>query len=131
AALVDDVRSAGVDDIYGVYATRGGVQSIIVLGPNDPSGVGDTPSRRRIFICRPQSAAAETPCARSIVAKLATRAFRTPHADDAVVERIMTFYEQGHAQGGFEAGVQSAIARMLVDPRFLFRFENAASPQNV
>jgi hypothetical protein len=121
AALVDAWRPAGVDDIYAEYTTPGGVQSIEIDGPLDPSGVGDTPSRRRILICTPHGETDERPCAERILSKLATRAFRRPVSHDELTA-LMEFYDAG-SEGGFEAGIERALSRVLVDPRFLYRFE--------
>jgi hypothetical protein len=121
AAVVDDERGAGVDDLFIGSTPRGGVQSIIVLGPYAPSGVGDTPGRRAVFSCHPAAPADEEQCARTIVHRLAARAFRVPALDDAAVEGLMAFYRDGGQLGGFETGIQQALARILVDPRFLLR----------
>ena len=130
AAVVDEERSAGVDDLFIGATPRGGVQSIIVFGPYESSGVGETPSRRAVFTCRPEAAADEERCARSIIGHLAARAFRLPGLDDNSVEGLMAFYRDGKARGGFETGVQQALARILVDPRFILRFDGArASPR--
>ena len=120
AAVVDDERGAGVDDLYIGSTPRGGVQSIVVLGPYAPTGVGDTPSRRAVFSCHPQGADEER-CARSIIHRLAARAFRLPAVDDEALEGLMTFYRSGRQQGGFETGIQQVLARILVDPRFILR----------
>lgn len=123
AALVDEWRPGGVDGVYAQFQTPGNIQSIEIDGPLDPAGVGDTPSRRRILICAPASAAEERPCAEQIVTKLATRAFRRPVSREDLAD-LMEFYETGReGGGGFEAGVQQALSRVLVDPRFLYRFE--------
>ncbi|MBN1239538.1 MAG: DUF1595 domain-containing protein, partial [Gammaproteobacteria bacterium] len=123
-ALVDDERCAGVNELYlGEISQRGAVQSLTITGPFEATGVGDTPSRREIFVCYPQSSAEEAPCAERILSRLATRAYRSPATADEVDE-LMQFYENGLAEGaGFEAGIQYALSRMLVSPRFLYRFE--------
>jgi hypothetical protein len=121
-AVVDTRRPAGVDDIYAEYDTNGAIQSVEIDGPLDPVGVGDTPSRRRILSCKPQSSNEEEPCAREIVTTLATRAFRRPVGREEAAS-LMAFYDAGRQEGGFEAGVQQAVSRVLVDPRFLYRFE--------
>ena len=127
AALLDRQRPAGVDDIYSVYGVQGGVQNIVIIGPKNPTGVGDTPSRRRIFVCHPQpkaSAAEEKACATRILARLATHAYRRPIAvTDAAMTPAMTAYDEGRRTGDFEDGVEHGVARVLVDPRFLFRIE--------
>jgi len=99
-----------------------GVGSVTVSGPYVADGPGATPSRRRIFVCRPETAAKQEPCARRIVSALARHGFRRP-VGEADIEPLMDFYRTGLSAGGFEAGIQSAIERILVDPEFLFRIE--------
>ena len=94
--------------------------TLTIAGPFNVSGAGDTPSRRRIFVCRPAGAADEAPCAREIIATLASRAYRRP-VTAADVEALFTFYREGSAAGGFEAGVERAVRALLVSPDFLFR----------
>jgi hypothetical protein len=125
-ALLDERRCAGVNELYGVYAPAGGIQSVAIHGPYEPTGRGDTPSRQAIFTCRPQSEGEEARCARDILTRLATRAYRRPFvAGDPEIETLLTFYEQGRREGDFDTGVQHALARLLIDPRFLYRFEHA------
>jgi hypothetical protein len=124
AALLDPTMAAGVNELYSVFPRKGAIFNIIVNGPLQPTGAGNTPSRQKIFVCRPRAPAEEQPCAREIVSRLAVRAFRTPLAADSEdIARIMRFYDEGRAKGGFEAGIQSALAYILMDPRFLYRFE--------
>jgi hypothetical protein len=124
AALIDPTAAAGVNDLYATFPRKGLIFSIVVNGPFAPTGPGSTASREKIFGCRPRAPADEQPCAREIVTRLATRAFRTPLAADSEdVARVMRFYEAGRTRGGFEAGVQRALAYLLMDPRFLYRFE--------
>jgi hypothetical protein len=129
-AVVDGRRAGGVDEQYADYrvnskfAVGGGVQSIVITGPYSPTGTGDTPSRRRIFVCTPQNASEESSCARKIVANLARRAFRRNLVDDAEIDSLMTFYDRGRKEADFEAGIQQAVARVLVAPRFVFRMED-------
>jgi hypothetical protein len=117
-----------VDEIYSdfrtnaVFTTGGGVQSVVITGPFNPTGPGDTPSRRRIFSCRPSRAADEEACARTILSTLARRAYRGP-VTGAEIATLMGFYRQGREGGDFEAGVQQALARILVAPRFAYRVE--------
>jgi hypothetical protein len=123
-ALADHQRSTGVDDVFSVYGTGVGVQSIVITGPFNPSGPGETASRNRIFACHPKTANEETSCARRILTTLATRAFRHPIADaDPAMATLLSFYGQGRSDGDFESGIEQALARVLVDPRFLFRIE--------
>ena len=127
-AIVDRVRGAGVDEQYSdfrvnsAFTAPGGVGTVVITGPFKATSAGDTPSRHRIFVCAPTSAADETACARKIVSTIARRAYRRPVSDDEVAT-LMTFYEQGRSAGDFEVGVQQALARILVAPAFLYRVE--------
>jgi hypothetical protein len=123
AAIVDTRRPAGVDEVYAEFDTNGAIDSIEVDGPLDPSGVGDTPSRRRVLTCEPGDEAEERTCAEDIVSTLATRAFRRPLSPEDLAP-LMAFYQAGRDDGGFEAGIQQALSRILVDPRFLYRIED-------
>jgi mono/diheme cytochrome c family protein len=93
-----------------------------VVGPTKVTGVSETPSRAKIFTCRPTTAAEEESCALSIVKRLAGRAYRgDPTAAD--LQDAMKFYGQGRETGGFEGGVRMALQSVLMSPRFLFRIE--------
>ncbi len=94
--------------------------TLTISGPFNALGAGDTPSRSRIFVCRPADEAAEAPCAREIVSNLARRAYRRP-VTAADVDALLFFYEEGRAAGGFEAGIERAVRALLVSPDFLFR----------
>ena len=98
------------------------VGSVIILGPYDPQGPGDTPSRRKIFVCRPAGSQDEEPCARKILAALARRAYRRP-ATERDVQALFNLYKTGTEEGGFEAGIERALQGVLVSPEFLFRIE--------
>ena len=98
------------------------VDHVDITGPLSPIGPGDTPSRRRIFVCRPEAAAEEAPCARRIVSTLARRAYRGT-ASAADVDMLMEFYEAARKKGGFDAGIQNALHVVLATPKFLFRSE--------
>ncbi len=133
-SLPDRQRGAGVDEIYSdfrtnaTFTTPGGVPSLVVTGPHNVTGVGDTPSRRRIFTCQPAAANEETTCARSILTTLARRAYRGS-VSAGEIDTLMAFYRQGREAGDFESGIQEAVARVLVAPRFTYRAE--ADPANV
>jgi len=99
-----------------------GVDVVTISGPFNAKGPGDTPSRRRIFVCRPASTAEEEPCARQILTTLERRAYRRP-VTAADVGSLMPFYNTGRAEGNFDLGIQRAIQRLLVSPQFLFRIE--------
>ena len=98
------------------------VAAVTVTGPYNATGRGDTPSRARIFVCRPATAKDEDPCARKILATLARRAFRRPQTD-ADLKPLMGFYRSGRREADFDAGVQAAIQAILISPDFLFRAE--------
>jgi mono/diheme cytochrome c family protein len=127
AALLDRQRPAGVDDLFSAYRVQGGVQSIVIIGPNAPTGVGDTPSRRKIFVCHPgpkASVAEEKACAAKIFTRLGSLAYRQPlRPSDPALKPVMAAYERGRSSGDFEDAVQHGLARIMVDPRFLFRME--------
>jgi cytochrome c551/c552 len=129
-AVIESRKAGGVDDAYSDYrvnsqfAIGGGVSTLVITGPYNSTGAGDTPSRSRIFICHPANASEEVPCARKILTTLARRAFRRPLADDSEVDALMAFYQKGSKDGDFEVGIQQALARILVAPRFIFRMED-------
>jgi mono/diheme cytochrome c family protein len=113
---------------YG-YSTVPHLSRVVITGPYNPTGISDTPSRQRVFVCRPKTAADETPCARQILSTLARRAYRRA-ATDADVEALLAFYQQEKTRtGNFEAGIEMALRRVLADPEFIFRFE--PTPANV
>ena len=91
-------------------------------GPFNATGPGDTPSRRQIFVCRPARPTEEESCAKKILTTLARRAYRRP-VTDGDVEPLLRFYRDGRSEGNFETGIQTALARLLVSPQFLFRLE--------
>ena len=98
------------------------LRDFTIQGPSDVTGVSDTPSRLKIFSCRPTSAAEEESCAAEIIKKLSTQAFRgAPTAAD--LQDALKFYEQGRKKGGFEPGIRMAVQSILMSPRFLFRLE--------
>ena len=104
------------------------VYSVSIAGPFGAGGVADTPSRRRLFVCRPSGASAETDCARTIVSTLARRAYRRP-VSDADIQAPLAFYKQARAEGGFDAGIEMALRAILASTEFLFRLER--DPRNV
>ncbi len=104
--------------------TRGpqAVSTIEVGGPFNATGPGDTPSRRAIFSCHPSPRLSEAACARQIFSRLGRRAYRRP-VTERDLRTLAAIYETGRAEGGFELGIERALARMLVAPEFLFRLE--------
>ena len=106
---------------YGV-TTLPHLRNLAVVGPFEVTGVSDNPARRAIFTCRPTAPAEAVPCARRIIERLATQAYRRPlSARD--VDELMPFYEQGAKTSGFEGGIRTALQAMLSSLHFLFRAE--------
>jgi hypothetical protein len=101
--------------------------SVAITGPFSQGGAEDTPSRQRIFVCRPAQVSGEDACAKTILARLARRAYRRP-VNDLDLETPLRFYQEGRAEEGFEAGIEAALQAMLVNPEFLFRV--GKSPAN-
>jgi hypothetical protein len=137
--------AAGVDDLFqrfdattadlqtGVqygYTTFPHLSGVEILGPYNITGPGNTPSRARIFTCRPSSQGEEPACAKKIISTLARHAYRRP-VTDADVEPLLNFYRSGRqgANGSFDKGIEMALRRILADPQFVFRFER--DPENV
>ena len=104
------------------------IYSVSITGPYDQTGVENTPSRQRIFVCRPAKPAEEDACAKSILSTLARRAYRRP-VTDADLQSPLAFYRDARIEGGFEAGIETAIRAVLVNPNFLFRV--GKSPSNL
>jgi Protein of unknown function (DUF1592)/Protein of unknown function (DUF1588)/Protein of unknown function (DUF1585)/Protein of unknown function (DUF1595)/Protein of unknown function (DUF1587) len=103
------------------------VRDLTIKGPYKITGVSETPSRQKIFTCRPTIPAEERPCARQIVAQLGGEAYRRP-LSPGEIDRLMPFYEKGAARtsagsGGFEAGVRTVLEAILASPHFIFRLE--------
>jgi hypothetical protein len=115
------------------------LRSVEIAGPYNPTGPGDWPGRRRIFVCEPAAdqapaggertnASEENGCANTILSTLARRAYRRPVAA-ADVKPLLAIYAEGRAQGSFDAGIERAMSRLLVSPEFLFRVER--DPANI
>jgi hypothetical protein len=118
---------------YG-YTTVPHLAKVDITGPYKPTGSGDTPSRRQIFVCHPAastptSSSDEIPCARQIIANLVRRAFRrVPREADS--EQLLSLFQHArNEKGSFEAGIEMVLRRVLADPEFVFRFE--PSPASV
>ena len=113
-------------NFYRHRRTQPAIFSVTIVGPYNPAGTGRTPSRERVFVCEPANVAAEEACARQIVRTLAKRAYRRP-VDDVSLNGPMRFYRAARTEGGedrgFDAGIERALAAILVSPQFLFRVE--------
>ena len=98
------------------------IYSISIIGPYDPKGPGDTPSRRRIFVSHPATPAQEDAAAKHILASLMRRAYRKP-VSAADVQGPFNLYKKARVEGDFDAGIEMALSAVLVSPQFLFRVE--------
>jgi Protein of unknown function (DUF1592)/Protein of unknown function (DUF1588)/Protein of unknown function (DUF1585)/Protein of unknown function (DUF1587)/Protein of unknown function (DUF1595)/Cytochrome C oxidase, cbb3-type, subunit III len=98
------------------------VDRLLIAGPFDPARPDDTPSRERIFSCRPGTPAEERPCARSILSRLGRLAYRRP-LDDSELDRLLAFYDDEKRHSDFEGGIELALRFMLSSPPFIFRME--------
>jgi hypothetical protein len=99
------------------------VDRLTIEGPFHPTGVSETPSRKRIFVCHPENERDQLPCARKILANLARNAYRRP-VNDADLEALLSFYQRRrNDQGAFDAGIEAGLQFILASPEFLFRFE--------
>jgi hypothetical protein len=106
----------------------GGATGVQIVGPYNPAGVSDTPSRRKIFSCHPASQSEELPCARQIIANLQQVAYRRP-ITDADVAGPLQFFVDGRQGATFDAGIENALVAILSSPKFLFRLER--TPQDL
>ncbi|PWU06072.1 MAG: hypothetical protein C5B51_13115 [Terriglobia bacterium] len=104
------------------------VSQVIIMGPYNGKRPQDTPSRRKIFICEPAAGSDDIPCARKILANLATQAYRRP-IGEGDMESVLSVYQKGKNKGGFEDGIQLALQNIIADPEFIFRGET--DPANV
>jgi hypothetical protein len=98
------------------------ISSLLIGGPYNGRVPKDSPSRRRIFVCRPATADEEAACATQIVSALARRAYRRQVTTDDV-QTLLGFYRTARAAGGFDEGIRAALERLLTSPDFLFRIE--------
>jgi hypothetical protein len=112
-------RNLDLQDMNGIPI----INRVQITGPFAATGSGDTPSRRRIFVCRPVSESDELPCAKNIISTLARRAYRRPVAE-ADLEILLSFYQKGRNKGSFDAGIETAMRLILSDPKFLYRIES-------
>jgi mono/diheme cytochrome c family protein len=121
-------RSILDDNLIDGFTFTPQVSSVTISGPYDGKRPGDTPSREKIFICKPSGAADELPCAKKILTTLARDAYRRP-VTDADTESLMNMYQAGRNAGDFENGVERGLQFILAHPEFVFRTEDG--PANV
>ena len=100
------------------------LRELRIVGPKKVTGLGNTPSRKRIFSCRPAAGTDEVPCAREITSRFAKLAYRRP-VSTADLEDLLSVYQRGRngKNGDFEAGIRTVIQTLISDPEFVFRFE--------
>jgi len=98
------------------------LRSLEIMGPLNAGSAEESPSHKRVFVCHPTKPADEPACARTILAKLARRAYRRP-VGESDMKVLLGFYADGRTKGTFDAGVELAVQRILVSPSFLFRTE--------
>ncbi len=118
------LASTSIAGSYG-FTVLPHLRDLAIGGPYDAQGVSETPSRAAVFSCRPGPEADEAEaraCAREIVTRLGTRAYRRP-LSEANVAGLMGLYEAGAAEEGFEGGVRTALEGILASPHFVFRIE--------
>lgn len=115
------LASTSIAGAYG-FTSLPHLRDLAITGPYNATGVSETPSRREIFTCRPTSKNEERPCAKAIISRLGTRAYRRG-LTDRDVDALMSFYEDGAKEGGFEVGIRTALEALLASPHFVFRFE--------
>jgi len=117
----NDWSLTGTETSYGTTAPPH-LTSLTLEGPFDAVGVSESPSRKRVFSCRPTSKAEEKPCAERIVTGLAAKAYGRDVEEHDLLD-LMTFYTLGADEGGFEIGVRTALEAILSSPHFLYRME--------
>jgi hypothetical protein len=107
------------------------MRGLEIVGPYEASGISEqTRSREKVFICYPQSAEEELPCAERILSHLARLAFRRP-TSETELERLLGFYENGREAAGFENGIQKGLLAILASTNFLYRAEPGGPPEGV
>ena len=108
------IASTSIADAYG-FTSVPHLRDLAVTGPYNPTGVSDSPSRDLIFSCRPASADDGVSCAKEILARLAEKAYRKPLAPNALggLGGLMSLYEIGAADGGFDSGIRTALEGIL------------------
>ena len=120
-----DWSFAGGGSGGGGITTLPHLRDLIIRGPYKTTGVSQTPSRQKLFTCRPTSHDEEVKCARDIVTRVAGEAYRRP-VSPRETDRLMPFYQKGAENGGFEGGVGAALEAILSSPHFIFRLEREA-----
>ncbi|HTE44527.1 MAG TPA: DUF1592 domain-containing protein, partial [Gemmatimonadaceae bacterium] len=125
APIASSIADTDIGHQYGV-TNLPHLQHLTIRGPYNPTGVSETPSRKRIFSCRPMTTEEARPCASKIISDIGGVAYRRP-LNSSDVKALMAFYDKGAAEkggtGGFENGIAAALEAVLASPHFIFRFE--------
>ena len=111
-----------VKDVYGRAWAEPAVSTVSIAGPYNPRGVGETLSRERIFVCKPDSKKEELACARQILSKQVRLAYRRPVNDDDL-KPLLGLFEEGRKKGSFDSGISKSLEGLLMSSEFLFRIE--------
>ncbi|MBA3641206.1 MAG: DUF1592 domain-containing protein [Acidobacteria bacterium] len=125
APVEQTLADTQIGSATGVY-TVPHLRDLAVLGPQKVTGVSDTPTRRRIFTCRPLAAGEDRECARTIISTLAARAYRRP-VTNTDIDGLLRFYDEASTGTNFELGIRIALQAMLASPHFILRLEEAPS----
>ncbi|HWK12105.1 MAG TPA: DUF1592 domain-containing protein, partial [Vicinamibacterales bacterium] len=118
--LADTQIGSGISGV----TTLPHLREFAVVGPSRVTGVSDTPSRRRVFVCRPLTAEEEIPCATKIIRALGAKAYRRPLTPEDL-NGLLAFYKNEREKGNFEAGIRTSLQALLASPHFIFRLEEA------
>jgi hypothetical protein len=122
AFVKDTLQAEGLRQFVRLDDRMPNVGNVIISGPYNASGPGETASRSKILVCHPTGSRNEESCAKKILSTLARRAYRRP-VTDGELQELLNLYMDGGTQGGFEAGIEMALQGILVSPDFLFRVE--------
>ena len=126
ATLIEQVRVTGTDDIYSIDKATGAIGTVSVIGPLQPTGAGDTPARRQVFICQPAQHGEEE-AARAASSRIWRRTLRERSRRGAAVEALLGFYRRRAPPAVISSG-SSRRGTRLINPRFLFRPSMSLGP---
>ncbi|HUE84655.1 MAG TPA: DUF1592 domain-containing protein [Vicinamibacterales bacterium] len=115
------LASTSIADAYG-FTTLPHLRELAITGPLAVTGVSPTPSRRKILTCHPSTVPQQIVCAREILVRVGSQAFRRP-ISESDADALLSLYKAAAAERGFEAGIRMALEAILASPRFVFRFE--------
>ena len=122
----DSVTRINLTDLIDFKGGNPAVDSVRINGPFETKGASETPSRKKIFLCRPATNKDEETCARKVLTAIAHRAYRRP-IEQEDIEPLVNIYRSARRKEDFDSGIETAIARILAGPEFLFRIERDPS----